>query len=359
MRKLVLALLAAVLLCRPVLATDALSDRFDTGSLEQALPEDAAALLDGADVDTPFSEGLWRLVKNTLSQLDGPLWASLRCAAVLLAVVLLCALVETPAEAEGPQAVRLAGILAICAAGALQVRGLVQLGQQALDEVQSFADLLLPVMTAATAATGGYTAASALSLGTSLFLDVLLHCMTGLLVPGVYLFLGLSAANAASGSELLDSAAGLVKWLLGTGLKILLTVFTAYLTITGIVTGTADATAVKTAKLALGGVVPVVGSMISDASEAVVVSAGLVRNSVGVFGMLAVLAICAVPFLRTALSYLILRVTGALCGTLACKAHMALLEALSDAMGLLLAMTGTAAVLLLISCVCYLRVSPL
>ena len=64
----------------------------------------------------------------------------------------------------------------------------------------------------------------------------------------------------------------------------------------------------------LSGVVPVVGSMLSDASETLVVSAGVLRNSIGVFGMLAVLALCAAPFLQTGLTYLVLKLTAAVGG---------------------------------------------
>ena len=54
--------------------------------------------------------------------------------------------------------------------------------------------------------------------------------------------------------------------------------------------------ALKTAKLAVSGAVPVVGGVISDATETMLSGAALLRGSIGIFGMLCVAAIwlCAV-----------------------------------------------------------------
>ena len=74
-------------------------------------------------------------------------------------------------------------------------------------------------------------------------------------------------------------------------MKIVLYAFTGYIGFTGVVSGTTDAMAMKAAKLTISGAVPVVGGILSDASEAVLVSAGIMKNAAGVYGILAVLAI--------------------------------------------------------------------
>ena len=109
-------------------------------------------------------------------------------------------------------------------------------------------------------------------------------------------------------------------------------------------------------KAAVSGMVPVVGGMISDASETLLASAGVLKNSVGVFGMLAVLAIALTPFLRVAAHYLLLRLTTAVGGAVALKPHVTLLEQLTTAMGFLLAMCAACCLLLLMATVCLMRV---
>lgn len=137
----------------------------------------------------------------------------------------------------------------------------------------------------------------------------------------------------------------------------MLYIFTGYLAITGIISGTGDAVAIKAAKLALSGMVPVVGSIMSDASETVLASAMLVRNCAGTFGLLAVLAVCLGPFLKIAGSYLMMKLTAAVCVAVGTPPLIKQIDALSKAMGYLLAMTGVYGLMTLISCVCSMQVS--
>ena len=102
--------------------------------------------------------------------------------------------------------------------------------------------------------------------------------------------------------------------------------------------------------------VPVVGSMISDASETVLVSAGILRSSAGVFGMLVVVAICLLPLIRLGVQHILLKLTAALSSTVGEKPLVDLIESVSDVMGFLMGMTGASGFMLLISCVCSIKV---
>ena len=97
--------------------------------------------------------------------------------------------------------------------------------------------------------------------------------------------------------------------------------------------------------------IPVVGSILADASETVLAGAGVLRGTVGVAGLLVVLAICLTPFLRLALQYLTYKVTAALCATVAQPRLSQLIDAIGGAFGLVLGMTGAGALLLLVSLV--------
>ena len=138
-------------------------------------------------------------------------------------------------------------------------------------------------------------------------------------------------------------------------MKTTLIVFTAYLSITGVVSGTTDAVTIKAARFTISSVVPVVGSILSDASDAVLVSAAVMKNAAGVYGILAALAVCAGPFLKIGIQYLLLKLTGAVCAMVADKRSVDLIERFSAAMSLLLGMTGGSCLIVLISTVCYMK----
>ena len=104
------------------------------------------------------------------------------------------------------------------------------------------------------------------------------------------------------GNEGLKRVGALLKWLITILLSVFLLAFIAYLNLSGVISGGADAATVKAAKFTISNMVPVVGGVISDTAETLLAGAGVLRNAAGVFGMLAVLGICMVPLLNLAMT---------------------------------------------------------
>ena len=125
--------------------------------------------------------------------------------------------------------------------------------------------------------------------------------------------------------------------------------------LTGVVSGTTDALTLKATKMTISSVVPVVGGILSDASEAVLISTAVMKNAAGIYGILAVLSVFLSPFLRIGSHYIVFKVTAALCGIYGPKQATELIDDFSAAMGFLLAMTGAVCLMLLISTVCFMR----
>ena len=127
------------------------------------------------------------------------------------------------------------------------------------------------------------------------------------------------------------------------------------MSITGVISGTVDASALKATKLTITGMVPVVGGILSDASETILVSAGVMKSAAGVYGIFAILAVCVRPFVEIGALYLLLKLTGAVSSVFADKSATELIQSFSTGMGFVLAMTGTVCVLLLVSIVCFMK----
>ena len=301
-----------------------------------------------------FGEGLWELVRSALAKLRPDLREGCQVSLSVIAAVLLASLLRTfPGSVQ--VIANLAGTVVIAVTLMLSTNSMIRLGTQTVQQLSDYGKLLYPVMTSALAAQGGITTSAALYAGTALFDAVLSSLISGLLIPMVYLFLALAAANSAVGEDLLKKMRDLIKTVVSWCLKTLLTVFTTYMSITGVVSGSTDAAALKAAKVTISSVVPVVGSILSDASEAVLISAGVMKSAAGVYGILAILALFLEPFLRIGIHYLMLKATAALCAVFGSGGGAGLIEDFSTAMGLLLAMTGATCLLLLISTVCFLK----
>ena len=345
LRKFILTILLLGTLYIPVAAAEV-----DLAAIQP--PETAQAYM--PETEDGFLSGLLDLLRRGLLAITPDLKsAAVTCAGVLAAAI-LCGLFRA-GDMGIPAAT--SNLLGAAAVGVILLEQTNLLIRQGLETVQSISDygkLLLPVMSAALVASGGPTSASGLYLGTALFDSVLTGLISGILVPMLYVFLALSLAVSAIGNKMLERMRDFFKNLITWGLRMILTVFFAYMAIT-VVSGTADATAVKVTKMTISSVVPVVGGILSDAAETVLAGASTVRSTAGVVGLLAVLAITVVPFLQLAAQYLLLKLTSALCSVVGNPEQSGLVESFAQAMGLVLAMVGTGCLLHLISIVCFMK----
>lgn len=323
--------------------------------LTSALPEGAGELLDGIDPGDAqgFSDGVGQILERVSEQAGDILRQRVRGAASVLLVVVLCGAVDGFYQGAGSGKVTvflpMAGALSVTLLTAGSLDSLIGLGAETIGELNVFSKALLPTLAAATAASGAVTTATFQQVATVFMADLLMELVNGLLVPLVYLYIGtLTASACLPENRLAPIADGLKKvitWILTTALLL----FTVYLSVARVISGGVDGATVKMAKAAISGVVPVVGGIIAEASETVLAGAGMLKNTIGVFGTLAILAACAYPFLQLGIQYLLYKLTAFLAAAVGAPRLCKFIDGLGGAFGLVLGMTGSCALLLLIS----------
>ena len=301
-----------------------------------------------------FGDGLMEILKDGIRIIQPQISAAAGTCTALVGIVMLISIMKV-LPGTTAAVVDLVAVLGICTVLLQQTTAMITAATDTVWELSEYGKLLLPVMTAAMAAGGGTTSAPLLYTTTVVFDSILSGLAVKILVPLVYIFLALAVAVGATGMQRLKKLKDFIKWLMTWVLKIVLYIFTGYIGITGVVSGATDAAAVKAAKLALSGMVPVVGGILSDASEAVLVGSGIVKNAAGIYGMLAIIAIVVAPFLKIGVQYLLLKLTAAVCSAFECKTATELIDSFSGAMGLLLGMTGAMCVMLLVSVACFMK----
>ncbi|MBE6975744.1 MAG: hypothetical protein E7439_00895 [Ruminococcaceae bacterium] len=343
MRKLALVIAILLLAALPVNAMDYTAP---------SPPESAEGLMP-AETQS-FSQGLWELISKGIRLMEPSLAQAGKLCVGLLAIVMLNSVLQNlPGNMK--QVVAFVSTMAVAGLLLGQTSSMIHLGRETVQELSDYGKLLLPVLTASLAAQGGVTSATALYAGTAAFDMLLGVVISKLLIPMVYAAIILSVVGSATGMQRLNKLRDFVKWLAAWSLKTVLYVFTGYITITGVVSGSADATALKVTKLTLSGMVPVVGGILSDASEAVLVGAGVMKNAAGIYGLLAILAVGLSPFVKIGAHYLLLKLTAALCGAFDAKEAGGLIQQFSGIMGLLLGMTAAMTMLLMVSTVCFMK----
>lgn len=316
-------------------------------------PGDAAELL--PKEAESFGEGLWNVLKESAAVIAPSLTEGARCCLRVLGAMLLVGIVGQLSPGLSGKTVELAGVAAVAALLLEPSASLIQMCLDTTESLRDYGKLLLPVMASAMAARGGVTSASALYVGTAVFDAVLGSLLSRLVVPMLWTYLALCIGCAAVGEGLLEKLRDLLRWLTEWVLKLSLYLFTGYMAVTGAVSGTADAAAAKAARIAISGAVPVVGGILSDAADTVLLSASALGGGAGVLGILAVLAIFCAPVLRIGCRYLLLKLTGAVGEALGGGRSAALVSQMAGVLGLMMGLVSTQAVLLLVSAVCFLR----
>lgn len=356
MKKLVFALLM-LLFILPFLTGQASAEEavpptpeVDTGKLESALPDEARDVLGGIGVNDDGQKGLDALMDELKENGLGIFKSALKSGVMILTIVLLCALAASAMDEGGAKdTVNLCGAIAVSAVAVDNVGTFIGLGINTLNTLSDFSKALLPTLCAASVSAGAFTSASAKYAATALFMDVLLTVGTRVIMPIVSAYIAAVIAGAALGKDTLSRVANMLKWICTTALVLLVMAFTGYLSLTGIISGKADEVAARLTKTAIGTVLPVVGDIISEAAGTLVAGAGILRNSIGVFGLLAVAAVCVSPFLRLGAHYLVYKGTAALSEALTDKRMADLIGGVGTAFGMVLGLVGAAGAMLFIS----------
>ena len=342
MKILLISLLAAAVLCLPAGAIE-LPD-----GLDAVVPQE---LLEDAMEEGLVARGaayLWEMLRTSLSD---ALAASLRGAASLMLLALLCGLIEGTAAEAGESAAQFApyvGVLGAAALSAGDVSSLMALGLETLDELAVMAKLLMPTVAAAMASSGSVGSASVWQVG-ALMASAFLMLIRDVLVPANRCMIGAAAAGALLPQSRLKELADGIKTLITWALSAILAAFVGFLSLSGLLAGSADRVAVRVGKSVISGAVPIVGGILSEATEALLAGAGALRSTLGVLGVFAVLSLCLAPLLRLTVQYLLYRAAAFFCGMVGSDTLRSFLEQLSSAFSLMLAMTAGGAFLLLAS----------
>lgn len=344
MRQVLIFVLLGILLALPVRAME----------FEAPAPPESAAELLPKEADS-FGAGLWNVVSAAAELVSPSLTEAASCCLRVFGAVLLTAMVGQFAPGISRRTLELAGVAAVAVLLLEPSASLIELGLETVQQLQDYGKLLLGVMASALAARGGVTSSTALYVGTAFFDTLLGTAVTTVFLPMLWMYLALSIAHGAVGEVMLNRIRKFLRWLMEWALKLTLYVFTGYMAITGVVSGTADAAAGKAAKIAISGAVPVVGGILSDAADAVLLGAATLGSGAGIWGILTVLAIFCMPAIRIGCQYLLLKLTAAAAESMGGLRCAAVAGDFAGMLGLLMALVSTQTVLLLISTVSFLR----
>lgn len=142
-------------------------------------------------------------------------------------------------------------------------------------------------------------------------------------------------------------------WIIG----IIMTLFVTVLSLEGSLTETVDGVAAKTTKAAVSTTIPVVGKILGDATDAVIGCMGILKNAVGIVGIIIIISICILPIIKLSVLTITYYLASAISETIADEKIIELLKGIGDIFKILLAVMFSTALILIVGFTIVIKIS--
>lgn len=222
-------------------------------------------------------------------------------------------------------------------------------GTAAVETMSMFTDKLSPLLMLVLAACGKVTSANTFqpvfSASVYVISLILKHCLVPLITFGAVLSVAGNINGRVQISSFTRVVRSLSKWLMAA----VITIFTGISAVYGFSAPVLDAVGAKALKFAVGSMVPVVGTFLSDTLETVVSGTRIMKNAVGISGIITLFGMCSVPIIKITVIQLILKLAAAVSEPLTDVRISKMLWGISEAVTSVFAVVVMTAVLFMLN----------
>ncbi len=248
--------------------------------------------IDAADYNWVNSLSGENVFSHIFSFIRGGIKKPIRAFTAIFGIILIVSAITAFGTNEKRfQSAIFASVLAVCAVISGEVAALISAAQNALRGSASFMLGFIPIFALAVAFSGGAVTAasmSALLLGAAEAVSYIASFGITALMGG---YLSISVASSVSPlintNGISEGVRKLSVWIM----SLVSTVFLGILSIQTVVNSAADTLTTRTAKFIIGTSVPVAGAALSEAVSTVSASMSLLRSSVGIYAVVALVVI--------------------------------------------------------------------
>lgn len=235
--------------------------------------------------------------------------------------------------------------------------GIISSIKDTIQNLVGFSYSLIPLLLALMMITGNIVTASAVQPILLILITFIGNFISTFLLPMILIGTSLGIISKISDKVQIDKLAKTFKssvvWILG----IVLTIFTGVLSLESSLTGHVDGITTKTTKAVVSSAIPVVGKILSDTAEVVLGSGVILKNAVGIVGVIVIIGICAMPIIKLAVLTILYHILSAVCQPIADKKIIDIIEQMRDTFKVLLAMVCSISVMLIIGVTIVIKIS--
>ena len=226
-----------------------------------------------------------------------------------------------------------------------------------IENLVGFSNSLVPLLITLMITTGNIASAGMLQPIILFIITFIGNFINTILIPVALIAVTLNVISNISDRVQIDKLGSFINktviWVLG----IVLTVFVGVSSLEGSITNGVDGLTVKTTKAAVSNFIPIVGKILGDAVETVMSCSNILKNAVGIVGVIVILSICVIPIIKLATLMGVYYLGSALCQPIADKKIIDLLSQIGGTFKLLLAIMCSISVMLVIGITLVIKIS--
>ena len=219
---------------------------------------------------------------------------------------------------------------------------------ESINRIISFMNMLIPLLITLILSTGNIVTTSMMEPVLIISMNFIANFINSFVVPFCLISFVISVISNLLGKIKLEKISKILRNVIVWTLGILLTVFTALLSLESNITSSVDGLAGKTTKAAVSGFIPVVGKIMGDSVDAVIGSVNILKNSVGVIGTLIIFAITLSPSIKIICYWFSFKILAALSEPCADSAIVNLFEVISENYKILLGILFSVTIMFII-----------
>lgn len=225
----------------------------------------------------------------------------------------------------------------------------INLGKNTIDTMITFMQALLPILLGILIAMGGITTSAffhPILLGSIGFIGTIIK---SIILPLIFFSAVLAVVNNLSSRIQITKLSGLLKQSAMVILGFSLTAFVGIISIQGIATSTVDGVTIRTAKFAVDKFIPIAGKFLSDAVDTIIGYSLLLKNGIGVIGMIVIFIICLIPAIKIVALMTIYKLCSAIIEPIAQSRLADCLNHMSNSLVLIFATVSSVAIMFFIT----------
>ncbi len=234
---------------------------------------------------------------------------------------------------------------------------IVKLVQDTANNLVGFMNALVPLLMALMMYTGSITTSGVLEPIILFIINFIGNMIETLIIPLVLVFTSLIIISKISDKVQVDKLASFLKsgivWFLG----IVLTIFVGVVSLEGTMLASVDGITAKATKAVVSSAVPVVGKILGDAVDTVLGSGVILKNAVGIVGVIIIIGICIMPIIKLGILTICYKLLGAVTEVIADKKITSLLDQIGDIFKIFLGILSAISVMLIIGTALVLKMS--